>query len=797
MKISITFPSFRKIALRVALTGALMTTATQAGNDFIARHGLIGAEYQELAVDLNDAGWQLDRVSGYEHNGSTRFAALWLKENGPVQAARHGLTGAEYQEAAEDFDDLGYQLVWVDGYNVGNKLRFAAIWEKVNGPPLRARHGMTSAEYQTEFLDNKADGYRCVHVDGYRSNGSDRYAAIWLKDGGTFPRAHHGHSPEDYQQAVEDNFAEGFRPVQISAWGAGNSAKFASLWVKTGGQPLWMRHHMNGQQYQAEVENFHYTGYRLRQVCGYSVQGEGRFLGVWENPHMQGNDLNLIENRINNYMDDQGIPGLTVAIAKDGNLVYARGFGWADMENAKLVSPTTRMRIASISKPLTSVAIMRLVDSGDLSLDDRVFGPAGILGNDYGNIDYTQNLLDIRVRHLLWHASGFTNVIGQDNEGEDVTDDPMFNNHPNHTDLIDWMLDNRQPAVAPLNLSEYSNFGYCLLGRIIEEVSGKSYENYVRDHVLKQCGVTEMEIGNRQKEDRLPKEAIYYPGNNPYTVIRPQHFDSHGGWIATASDLLRFMVRTDGLASKPDIIQPGTYTDMLTASPIDGIRAMGWRFGSNGYGHNGCMSGTIGFLWNTDDGYSFAIVANTRPEDDGCAWTARSMMLDIIEDVREWPDYDLFTGTHCPVERGPSGGKDIIVQPPSSVPAPPRFPSCCDGRTPPKTATLLPHLSTIPTDPNPVPELKLKLTRENTRRGALLNLTFDTDPEWEHFLEESADMKRWTSRPIPGTTSGSTTIQKAASSQKQWFFRVRRQPASAGHSEDVHRYVPPAPAVRR
>lgn len=758
-------------SLSLLLKLSIASIATAAADAPYSRHNLTSSQYQDVAVDRHNAGWRLQQVSGYEVNGSARYAGIWRKESGPALATHHGMSGSDYQNKFEDYAEQGFRLTWVDGYNVGNQTYFAAIWEKTGGSPLITHHAMTSSDYQNKFTTYKADGFRCVHVDGYRSGNSNRYAAIWVKDGGTFPRAHHGQSSADYQATVEQNVKDGFRPVHVSAWGAGNSGRFASLWEHTGGDPFWMRHNLNSQQYQAESENFHYTGYHVERVHGYTINGKPRFIAFWENSHMKASDLNLIENRIRDYMKDQGIPGVSVAIAKTGRLVYARGFGFADLESAALVSPTTRMRVASISKPITATAIMKLVDQGKLSVEDKVFGSGALLGTQYGTKAYNSDVKNIRVKHLLWHCSGWSNA----------GDDPMFNNHADHTAVIDWMLDNRAPAASPGNTDEYLNFGYCVLGRIIEEVSGQSYENYVRQHVLQPCGVTDMIIGAKNKANLAPNEATYYFGDGPYTWIRPRHFDSHGGWIASAADLLRFKVRVDGSAAKADIISNDAYTTMMTASPASSARAMGWRYGNNGYGHNGCMSGTIGFLWDTDDGYTFAILANTRPDDDGCAWNARSLVEDILYDVSEWPNYDLFTGSHAKAPIlviNPAIGHlpgDLIFQAPTVLPALPKYEIIAREDSSSGRVTRLDVVSENERPANTTPFIPVETRRIQERGGQVFELSFPTADGWEYSIQRSENAQAWSSQTVYPDRNG-TVIFTAPAAKSVELFRVQVQP---------------------
>jgi hypothetical protein len=125
-------------------------------------------------------------------NTQDRYAALWVKTGGSAWVARHGLTSAQYQAAFDQFVGQGYRLVDVSGYSVNGQDRYAAIWVKTGGSAWVARHGLTSAQYQTAFNQYVGQGYRLVKVSGYSVNGQARYAAIWDKSNSPAWVARHG-----------------------------------------------------------------------------------------------------------------------------------------------------------------------------------------------------------------------------------------------------------------------------------------------------------------------------------------------------------------------------------------------------------------------------------------------------------------------------------------------------------------------------------------------------------------------------------------------------------------------------
>jgi CubicO group peptidase (beta-lactamase class C family) len=162
-----------------------------------------------------------------------------------------------------------------------------------------------------------------------------------------------------------------------------------------------------------------------------------------------------------------------------------------------------------------------LVERGRLSLSDRVFGEGGILGTTFGTKPYTNWLVQIEVRHLLEHSAG--------GWGSD-SNDPMFNSPTqSHSELIGATLDadllKRPPGVEFI----YSNFGYCLLGRVIERKTGQTYEEFVRHSVLNPAGANGMRIGQDTLAARAPGEVVYRcTGASPYDLPL-RRTDSHGG----------------------------------------------------------------------------------------------------------------------------------------------------------------------------------------------------------------------------------------------------------------------------
>jgi CubicO group peptidase (beta-lactamase class C family) len=326
------------------------------------------------------------------------------------------------------------------------------------------------------------------------------------------------------------------------------------------------------------------------------------------------------------FLDRFQAPGLSVAIARHGQMVYQEGFGLADSTSREPLTPSHLFRIASISKPVTSVCVFSLIEQGRLRLDDPVFGERGLLKSDYGQVDPALN--EISLHHLLTHTAG---------GWEKGPGDPMFQDRSlGQKALIELTLRSHSLKYPPGTHFGYSNFGYCLLGRVLEKVSGQSYPEIVRQNVLNKCGIASMQIGGNTLAQRARGEVAYHGqnGENPYNM-NVTRMDSHGGWIATPGDLVQFALRADGFDTPPDILRPETIQTMVTPSTADSGYACGWAVNKvHNWWHNGSLPGVSTIMVRTSSGLCWAAFTNTRAKDIDLALD--KMVWEMVKAVPAW-----------------------------------------------------------------------------------------------------------------------------------------------------------------
>ena len=308
------------------------------------------------------------------------------------------------------------------------------------------------------------------------------------------------------------------------------------------------------------------------------------------------------------------VPAMSIAVSKNGRFVYDHAGGMADRQHMTQAQQGTLFRIADLSKPITAVTIFSLIQAGKLVLTDKVFGPTGILGKKYGKPPYKQYVAEITVDHLLTHTAGGWPA--------DANDPMMHNNGWSQAKLIASTIENVPLTNEPGTHWAYSNFGYCILGRVIEQVTGQPYEGYVQANILTPCGITDMQIAHNSERQRASNEVVYIGqySEDPYK-INIDRMDSSDGWIASSTQLVQFLNHVAGAPNIPALLKPDTIRAMTTpvaAYPQGDARyARGWMVSDNGAGswwHSGSLPGSTSLMVHNPDGSCSAALCNTRTE---------------------------------------------------------------------------------------------------------------------------------------------------------------------------------------
>ncbi|MBL7818726.1 MAG: serine hydrolase [Saprospiraceae bacterium] len=352
--------------------------------------------------------------------------------------------------------------------------------------------------------------------------------------------------------------------------------------------------------------------------------------------------METADKKVTDFMKKWSIEGGSIAVLKDGRLVYAKGFGYADVNEQRAVTPYSVFRIASVTKPVTCIAIMQLVEKGVIGLDDKVFGATGLLP-EYNNLITDNRMRSITVRQILKHQGGWNRKWDSNGKAYSPEFEPTINKKDEiiasegeytRKATMDFMV-KRKLDFKPGDSTEYSNFGYFVLGRIIVKKSGLTYENYLRQNIFEPLGIGSMKIGSDNASGLAAGEVNYY-GGNPFTYSMDM-MDAHGGLIASAPALGLIMRSVDkDCPIGKKLLKPAT---------IDTMFQKGLCWGRNNtyktYQHNGRLSGTSSYISLGDNGFSIVALFNRTNSDSDIYSEMNDMMWSLTKDITV-PTHNLY-----------------------------------------------------------------------------------------------------------------------------------------------------------
>jgi N-acyl-D-amino-acid deacylase len=381
------------------------------------------------------------------------------------------------------------------------------------------------------------------------------------------------------------------------------------------------------------------------------------------------------------FMREHKPPGAALAVTYHGRLVYARGFGHADVEEREAVRPRSLFRIASVSKPFTAAAVLHLVEQGKLKLDERVLPLLKLEPHLERGARLDPRWHEIRLHHCLQHTAGWDRDRSFDPMGAATAEQvakalkvPL----PVHPKAIIRYMLGKPLDFAPGAAYAYSNFGYCVLGRVIEAVSKKPYHEFVSERILAPLGIREMRLGKNLFKDRARGEVKYYDSGHrtgraicgprlgqqvplPYGVECVESMDANGGWIASAVDLMRFAVTLDDPKKSPILKEesilamlappPGPLGHGPAGRPKPVYYGCGWEVRPARQPdkftkwHTGGLAGTSTLLVCRQDGINWAVLFNSDAGRDGKAFAdlIDPLLHKPADEVKSWPEVDLFS----------------------------------------------------------------------------------------------------------------------------------------------------------
>lgn len=347
-------------------------------------------------------------------------------------------------------------------------------------------------------------------------------------------------------------------------------------------------------------------------------------------PFESQEDIVEIDKLIQDLMTKYSLPGASLAISKEERLVYLKAYGVADTTTNEDTTPSNIFRISGLSQTYTSLAIFKLIDEGKLKLSDKVFGEGSILGNKYGSKPYPAQLKTITISNLLQNSSGtFRNSFDQDyiNTNKTIAKEGY----------LDYVLDNTLYQFQPGTAYKFTNFNYFLAALVIEEVSGKSYFDFLKEKVLLPVGDTESQLS--KNDSRLPNEVKYFGQGKvkfaPYTFSIEGYLGS-ASMVTNARSLLKMVAAIDGSTQRKDLLSAASLQEMRSQFMHNTLWANGLMVDGNKLYRNEYLAGSkAAWMYNRDTKLGVAIIFNSNIDytDQNLQLTFTQAIQDLIRDL--------------------------------------------------------------------------------------------------------------------------------------------------------------------
>jgi len=361
-------------------------------------------------------------------------------------------------------------------------------------------------------------------------------------------------------------------------------------------------------------------------------------------------ELAAIDQMVHGQMLEFDIRAASVAIAKDGRLVYARGYTWDDAD-VEPVQPTTLFRTGSIGKAITSIAVHQLIERGLLDYATLVASTLGLQPLPGEQTD--PRLAGVTLDHLLTHTSGLSSVDNIYEVAELVTE-AVGAGPPTKQEIIAYIIG--QPFVFDSGTAwDYNNYGYMMLDQLVQRATGESYAEYVVDQIFHQVGVGRARVAHQLATERFPTETTYHGLEGDAYGVPLEHAVAAGGWVMAAPDMARLFSALFDFDNAEGLLEQTTIDTMLSAPyPVSAELGYGRGWINEdffiGSGH------TVGWLTDPDDGLQVYghggggtgvhTLAVWRSDGIVFVWfTNKDPVVQNFDDlprITSWPEHDLW-----------------------------------------------------------------------------------------------------------------------------------------------------------
>ncbi len=535
----------RRTVLIIAMLSAAMELASatilkdEKNINWASRRDLTSAEFSAAFTRYSQQGLMMIDVDAYPAGGGLRYSMVWRANTDKRGwAERRNLTSSQYSDWWNRYRQQKYRPLAIAAYPSGNQVLWAGIWVE-NRENIRwaSYRNLTSARYG-EIFNQLKSAYRLVDMEAYQTPEGLRYSAIWYQNTDSRLWAQRRNmTRSQYQAEVSARSVQGYVVVDYESYETSAGRQYAAIWEKKPGYAWQVRTGRTATQFANLWRQYRDEGYRLVDFERYRISNGNRYGGIWvENNwrfrYSRKDDLNMA---MANYRTTNDLPGVSIAIIRNGATLYRRGFGFADVDDGKVAHSGTVYNSASVSKAVGGTLAAKLED-------ERV-----LRNGLHFSLDLTNNTSNYVANLPSQHTHTVEQTLSHLGCIAHYTTTPSISNQTVH-------YANATAAVASISSTSlvsgctigstrsYSTPAFTFAAAALEQATGHTINELLQDELFEPFGLGSMRV--QFSSSTLPtnyERATPYDGSNNETTYRDNSWKVIGGGIETSAyDLARF-----------------------------------------------------------------------------------------------------------------------------------------------------------------------------------------------------------------------------------------------------------------
>jgi CubicO group peptidase (beta-lactamase class C family) len=577
---------------------------------------LTSSDFAAKFKDYSDQGLMITDVDAYlEGKNDTQYAMIWqANPDGRKWKEHRNMTSESYHEKWEKYKSEGYRPLDVEVYLLNEEWRYAGIWvENRENLDWWSRRNMDSDEYGSVFKEKSDAGYRLIDMEAYNTSDGLRYSAIWYKNVDNIRWAQlRNMTREGYNDEVAKKNADGFVMIDYESYETDSGQRYAAIWEENVADRAWVvRTDRKEDDFANYWREYLDKGFRIVDFERYETPNGTRYGAIWaeNNPERQRYARKgELDTAVQNYLDENSTKGISLAVIKDGDILYRRGFGWADKGRDKAAWGGNIYNLASISKVVGGTlaakleALGRLEDGQSVSLDLK--NPTSSFIKDLPS-QHTHT-----VEQLLAHLACIPHY----------NTNPSISNTTKHyvtaKDALDRFVDKELIKDCRIGSypPEYSSAAFTFIAAALEEATGKPIDVLVNEEIIQPHhlgGSMKVQYEERDLPENYDR-AKRYSGDIRLSGWPDTSWKVLGGGIeSNAVDLARFGWKV----LSGQIVSPSVRDNRLWQSISPSSYGLAWSLESVGgrrvAEHGGFQTGARSYLRvYRDDGLVIAVLSN-------------------------------------------------------------------------------------------------------------------------------------------------------------------------------------------